>query len=274
MSLSPLAPADATSLARGRPVVTARAGGLGAVAAFATFSLALAAGATFGGVSPALLPFVLAFGPTIFALCLAWREGDGSARRLLRTAITRPNRRLWYAAVALPVAWAGTTIAVAIALGQPTDGIFAKTFPAIAFIPLLVLLPAFAEEIAWRGYAVTRLLPSMSPLAAALALGVPWAALHLFLQLPGQMNAGLEVWPTVVSLLGYSILLTWLFVASGGSVLLTALVHTGLNGVAPLMGGLEPDRTWAIRALLVALIAVAVVVAGGVHRRAQPAARA
>ena len=267
MTLSPSAPADATPMARHRPIARARAGGVVAVAAFATVSVALAAAATFGGVSPALVPFVLAFGPTVFALALAWREGDGAVRRLLRTAITRPNRRLWYAVVALPLVWAAATIGVALALGQPSAGIFDRTFPAILFIPLLVVLPAFAEEIAWRGYAVTRLLPSMSPLAAALLLGVPWAALHLFLQLPGQMNAGLEVWPTIVSLLGYSVVLTWLFVASGGSVLLTALVHAGLNGVAPLMGGLEQDQTWAIRALLVAAIAVAVVVSGGVHRR-------
>ena len=267
MSLSPLAPADVTPMARRHPTAATRPGGTIAVVAFATLGVALAAAATFGGVPPALLPFVLAFGPTAFALGLAWHEGDGAVRRLLRTAITRPNRPPWYAVLALPLVWAGATIGVAIAFGQPTAGIFDKTFPAILFIPLLVLLPAFAEEIAWRGYAVTRLLPAMSPLAAALVLGVPWAALHVFLQLPGQMNAGLEVWPTIVSLLGYSIVLTWLYVASGGSVLLTALVHTGLNGVAPLMGGLEPDRTWAIRALLVAAIAVVVVVAGGVRRR-------
>ena len=272
MSLSPIAAAEATPVARPRPIVTTRIGGIVGVAAFTALSVALAAAATFGGVSPALLPFVLAFGPTAVALALAWREGDGAVRRLLRTAITGPNRRLWYAVVALPLVWAGATIAVAIALGQPTAGIFDKTFPAILFIPLLVLLPAFAEEIAWRGYAVTRLLPSMSPLAAALLLGVPWAALHIFLQLPGQMNAGLEVWPTIVSLLGYSVVLTWLFVASGGSVLLTALVHAGLNGVAPLMGGLERDQTWAIRALLVAALAVAIVAASDIRRRSAPQA--
>ena len=82
---------------------------------------------------------------------------------------------------------------------------------------MIVLIPAFAEEIAWRGYAVTRLLPSMTPLAAALLLGVPWAAIHLFLQLPGQMNDGLDWWPTVVSLLGYSVILTWAFVGAAAA---------------------------------------------------------
>ena len=244
-----------------------RTGGLGMVLVFAGLSVALAAVATLGGVPPALVPFVLAFGPLVFALVFAWREGDGAIRRLLATATKRPNRRAWYALVVLPVAWALAVVGVAIALGEPTPGLFDKVFPAIVIVPLIVLIPAFAEEIAWRGYAVTRLLPSMSPLAAALLLGIPWAAIHLFLQLPGQMNEGLDPVPTVVSLLGYSVILTWAFVASGGSVLLVALIHAGLNGVAPLMAGLEVDRAWTIRAVLVAVIAVVVVLKGGLRDR-------
>lgn len=242
-----------------------RTGGLGMVLVFAGLSVALAAAATLGGVPPALVPFVLALGPLVFALVLAWREGDGAIRRLLATATTRPNRRAWYALVVLPVAWALAVVGVAIALGEPASGLFDKVFPAIVIVPLIVLIPAFAEEIAWRGYAVTRLLPSMTPLAAALLLGIPWAALHLFLQLPGQMNEGLDALPTVVSLLGYSVILTWAFVASGGSVLLVALIHAGLNGVAPLMAGVEVDHAWTIRAVLVAAIAVVVVVRGGLR---------
>jgi CAAX protease family protein len=248
-----------------RSATGARTGGVGTVLVFAGLSLGLAATATLGGVPPALVPFVLALGPTVFALLFAWREGDGAVRRLLAMAILRPNRRAWYALVGLPVAWALTVVGVAIALGDPAVGVFDKVFPTILIVPLIVLIPAFAEEIAWRGYAVTRLLPSMTPLAAALVLGVPWAAIHVFLQLPGQMNAGLDWWPTVISLLSYSVILTFAFVRSGGSVLLVALVHAGLNGVAPLMAGLDVDRTWIIRALVTASIAVAVVVIGHIR---------
>jgi uncharacterized protein len=247
---------------------TARTGGLGTVLTFAALSLAVAAAATLGGVPSGLVPFVMALAPTVLALVLAWREGDGAVRRLLRTAIKRPNRRAWYALIGLPLAWALTVVGLALALGDPAVGIFDRVFPAIVIIPLIAFIPAFAEEIAWRGYAVTRLLPRMTPLRAAVVLGIPWAAIHLFLQLPGQMNAGLDWWPTVVSLLGYSLILTWAFVRSGGSVLLVALIHAGLNGVAPLMAGLDVDRTWIIRALVVAAIAGAIVVLGGFRRSA------
>ena len=197
--------------------LASRAGGTGHVLVFAGLSVGLAAVTTLTPVPAALVPFLLAFGPTVFALILAWREGRGAVGRLFRTAITRPSRRTWYAVLALPLAWAFATVALAMAVGEPTAGLFDKVFPGILIVPLVVLLPAFGEEIAWRGYAVNRLLFSMSPLAAALVLGVPWAAIHVFLQLPGQMNAGLEVWPTVVSLVGYSVILTWIYVGSGGT---------------------------------------------------------
>ena len=268
MSTRPAAAAISDQSVRAAPAASTQTGGLGHVLVFAALSVALAAAATYGGVTPALVPFVMAFGPTVFALAFAWREGHGAVRRLLRTAITRPSRRAWYAIVALPFAWALAVVGVAIALGDPAVGVFDKVFPAIAIVPLIVLLPAFAEEIAWRGYAVNRLLPTMSPLAAALLLGAPWALIHVFLQLPGQMNQGLEVWPTLVSLMAYSIILTGIYVASGGSVLLTALVHAGLNGVAPLMASLDTDRTWIIRAVLATAIAVAFVAAGALRRPA------
>ena len=240
-----------------------RIGGLGTVLAFAGLSVGLAAATVLRGVPSTLVPFVLAFGPTVIAVVFAWREGHGALRRLLATATTRPTRGAWYALVCLPFAWSLAVVGIAVAVGDPAVGLFDKVFPAILIVPVVVLIPAFAEEIAWRGYAVTRLLPSMTPLRAALLLGLPWAAIHLFLQLPGQMNAGLDWWPTIVSLVGYSVILTWAFVGSGGSVLLTALIHAGLNGVTPLMAGLDGDRTWVIRAVLTALIAIAIVALGG-----------
>ena len=70
-----------------RSTAGTRTGGVGTVLVFAGLSLGLAAAATLGGVPPALVPFVLALGPTVFALLFAWREGDGAVRRLLAMAV-------------------------------------------------------------------------------------------------------------------------------------------------------------------------------------------
>jgi membrane protease YdiL (CAAX protease family) len=84
--------------------------------------------------------------------------------------------------------------------------------------------------------------------------------------LPGGVNEGAAVWPTVLSLFAYSVVLTWVFVGTGGSVLLSALVHTGLNGVVPIMWGVDQETSWALRAVIAALIALAVVALGGYRR--------
>jgi hypothetical protein len=47
---------------------------------------------------------------------------------------------------------------------------------------------------------------------------------------------------------------------------MTALFHAGLNGVAPLMGGIDADASWAIRNVLAAVIALCVIALGGLGR--------
>ena len=248
------------------PPVASGAGYLGA-AGFVALCLALAGmAALVSPAAPALVPFVLALGPAFIAGVLAWREGGGALGRLKRSLTLRPADPRWYLVILIPIAWALTVIAAAIALGEPTAGLFATLGPTALIVPLVVLIPAFAEEVAWRGFAVPRLLTVMSPLAASLLLAIPWTVMHLVLLLPGGVNEGAELWPSVLSLFAYSVVLTWVFVGSGGSVLLAALVHTGLNGVVPLMAGVDGDLSWELRAVVAAVIAVAVIGLGGFRR--------
>ena len=237
------------------------------VFAFFGLSLGLAVVALLVGTAPAMLPFILAIGPLIVAVVLAWREGHGAVRRLVHSLTIRPPRAIWYLVLIIPVLWSVATVVVAIALGEPTAGLFDAVFPAVLVIPFVVLLPAITEELAWRGFALPRLLTVMSPLAAALVLAIPWTIIHIALFLPGQWYGQLAIWPLFLSIASYSILLTWVYIGTGGSVLMTALFHTGLNGVAPVMGGIDGDSSWVIRNVLAAAIAVTVVALGGLRGR-------
>jgi membrane protease YdiL (CAAX protease family) len=239
------------------------------VAAFFGLSLGLAVVALALGTAPAMLPFILAFGPLLIALALAWREGGGAVRRLAHSLTIRPPRAIWYLVLIIPVVWSIATVVVAIALGEPTAGLFDAVFPAMLIIPIVVLLPAITEELAWRGFALPRLLTVMSPLAAALVLAIPWTLIHVVLFFPGQWYGELAIWPLFLSITSYSVLLTWVYIGTGGSVLMTALFHAGLNGVAPVMGGIDGDSSWVIRNVLAAVIAVAVVALGGLRRTAE-----
>jgi membrane protease YdiL (CAAX protease family) len=240
-------------------------GGLVRVSWFAGLTLVLAAATFAAGSPPPLTPFLLVIEMTVLAFVLAWREGHGALRGLGRSLTIRPADRRWWLVLALPVAWSFATVGIGVALGAPTSGLFDRVVPAIFIVPLVVLLPAIAEELAWRGYVLPRLLAVMSPLTAALVLAVPWTLVHLPLFLPGQQYEGLALWAMALSIFAYSILLTWVYVRTGGSVLMTALLHAGFNGVAPLMAGFDNDDSWAIRNLLVAVIALAVVALGGLR---------
>ena len=218
------------------------------------------------GAMQAIVPFALAFVPAFIAIGLAWREGHGAVRRLFHSLTIRPQDRRWYLVLLLPVAWALAVIAVAVAVGQPATSLFDRLTPTALIVPLVVFLPAVAEELAWRGFAVPRVMVVMSPLRAALVLGIPWALIHVVLQLPGGINESAAILPGIVALFSYSIILTWVYLGTGGSVLMAALVHMGLNGVVPLMSGLNPDLAWDLRAIVAALIAVAILGLGGFRR--------
>jgi membrane protease YdiL (CAAX protease family) len=219
---------------------------------------------------PALVPFALAIAPAIIAIVLASWERGGALRRLLCTLITRPPSARWYLVLALPVLATLAVIPLAAALGGRTTGLFDDLLPAALIVPLVVLLPAFTEELAWRGFALPRVMTAMSPLRASLLLAVPWVVLHMVLYLPGQPYEHLAVWPAVLAVVSLSIIGTWIFVGTGGSVLLAGLFHAVFNGTTPLIAGVDPEVGWALRAVVIAVIALALIALGGFRRTSNP----
>jgi membrane protease YdiL (CAAX protease family) len=212
---------------------------------------------------PTLLAFPLALAPAVIALGLAWREGNGALARLVRQVIAPPTRPIWWFALLIPLAAFLAVDVAAVALGEPTDGLVDGLFPAILIVPLVVLIPAFTEELGWRGFAVPRALTAWSALRTALILGLPWTLIHVGLFLPGQMNAGAAYWSMATQILSMSVILTWVYVGSGGSVLMAGLMHALFNGLVPLTGGVDPELAWTIRGVLWPIIAILIVALGG-----------
>jgi membrane protease YdiL (CAAX protease family) len=230
------------------------------------FALAATIAAVGSGADPNLLAFPLAFVPAVVAIGLAWREGDGALGRLVRQLTVLPANPIWYLVLLLPLAAFLAVDLIAIALGEPVGGLFGGLFPAILIVPLVVLLPALTEELAWRGFALPRGVTSMSPLRAALILGIPWTLIHVGLFLPGQMNAGAAYWSMATQIMSMSVILAWVYLGTGHSVLMAGLVHALFNGLVPLSGGVDPEIAWAIRGVIWPLIAILIVALGGFRR--------
>jgi membrane protease YdiL (CAAX protease family) len=142
------------------------------------------------------------------------------------------------------------------------------------YVILAVVFFVFAvpEELGWRGYALPRLLERYSPLAAGLIIGVLWGSLHLALLLPGMMNEGAPQLPTVLGLVGGSILFTWLYVNSNGNIVLTTLFHAAQSFFVIVNEGLTvTQQAWLMAGVYLA-VALIVVLATGPRLTRRPMA--
>ena len=103
------------------------------------------------------------------------------------------------------------------------------------------------EELGWRGYALPKLLEKRSPLIASLIIGALWGAWHLptfFISGTPQFRQPIVAFLVLTT--AYSILLSWLFLHTGGSVLLATLFHGAINIFQGFfLAGVDPaSRYW------------------------------
>ena len=117
-------------------------------------------------------------------------------------------------------------------------------WPAFGSTPLLVLLGATllstavqsGEEVGWRGYALPRLAGALGLGPASLVLGVLWATWHLPLfVIPGSGSDGQSFPVYVLFVTALSVAMAWLYRQTGGSLLLTMLMHAAINNTGEIV---------------------------------------
>jgi uncharacterized protein len=146
---------------------------------------------------------------------------------------------------------------------------------AASYILLAIIFYIFAipEELGWRGYALPKLLERHSPVTAGLIVGVLWALLQLALLLPGMMNEGASPLATLLGLVGGSVLFTWLYVNSDGSIVLTTLFHAAQSFFVVVNGGLTgTQQAWLMAGVYIAAAPLVVLMTGSRLTR-RPVAR-
>ena len=110
-----------------------------------------------------------------------------------------------------------------------------KEFPKLNLLTFFIYNLAFfgfGEEVGWRGFALPHLQNKMNALSASIVLTLFWALWHLplFFYRPVYTTmdiAGIFGW--FFSLLTGSILLTWLYNSSRGSILICAVFHSTID---------------------------------------------
>jgi membrane protease YdiL (CAAX protease family) len=158
--------------------------------------------------------------------------GRESLRKLLgRLLIWRVNP-IWYLVVFLgPVALTGGVVGLNVMLGGPALSLGMPLLSAAIFIAISIFPgSALGEEIGWRGYALPRLQTRMSALSASLILAPIWALWHLPLWFQGGPIQTPTVYAAfVVSAFALSVILTWVYNSTGGSLLMVVLLHATVN---------------------------------------------
>jgi len=79
----------------------------------------------------------------------------------------------------LPVVSAVSCLLFYLSGGTLPQMQFSPWFISIAFVYILIFMGPLGEEAGWRGFALKKMLESLSPLKAAVLLGVIWSLWHL-----------------------------------------------------------------------------------------------
>ena len=223
------------------------------------------------GLSPAP---IASFGPFLAALVvLAITQGKSGIGGLLRRMVRWRVGIRWYAvALLLPVGIALAATALNVLLGAQAPsaadlGGWTGLFSTFAVVLLIPGTGGAWEEPGWRGFALPSLQAGRSALVASLILGAVWALWHLPLVVAtGQMGG----WD-IVNIMAWTLVLTWVYNGTGGSVLIVMLFHAMFNTVSvsfisTMFSGADSVRqSWLLAAVWCAVAAIVVVVNGPEH---------
>lgn len=198
---------------------------------------------------PMAIHYLGAFGPMIAALILtALSEGTAGIRALLsRWFKWRVGVRYYAFTMLGPLG----LFALAVLINRIISGSWlelsllgkADYLPYLGPIGTLLLwflTYALGEETGWRGYALPHLQRKHSAASATLILAVFWAFWHLpaFFYRDTYIQMGLVGFPMfLISITFATMVFTWLYNSTGGSLLLVILFHAFFNWLSTSEAG-------------------------------------
>lgn len=231
------------------------------------------------------------FGPPVGAAVVVWASGGSLRTWFAQIFKWRIGAKWWALAFGLPIVILAIGSGIYVLAGGPVD---LSSFPSpLIFLFVLAWGTVWGggqEELGWRGFMLPVLQDRYGALTSSLFVGAAWAAWHLPLLLNTTTTHG--GWPLsqqllwAVTIFAGSILWTWMYNSTGGSVLAVAVFHAGINAMglyhpadlASLAPGGVPDpwlnflaeATGAIPLIGIAIVLVVVYGADRLSNREVP----
>ncbi|MWV39076.1 CPBP family intramembrane glutamic endopeptidase [Natrialba sp. INN-245] len=184
-------------------------------------------------------------GPILAAALLTWVTGGSLRQWAGQVLIWRTGLR-WYliAIVGLPVVLVvSSTVLIVVLTGDPPrpELLPERTGLIVGYFFFQLFLQGGLEEFGWRGFALPRLQERYTALVASIVIGVVWALWHapLFF-VPGTFYSQIPPVLYLLQTIGTSVMITWVYNSTGGSVLLAMAFHAA-NNVSMLLYPWEID---------------------------------
>jgi len=205
----------------------------------------------------ALSSILLHYGPALAAIIVTRIEGGGTAiRRLFGGLSVWRVVAQWYVFILIfPVVIRLLAISVDFLMGGEFPVFASSEFAPSGVNAVLLFIgilfqAGIAEEIGWRGYALPRLQKRFNPLLSSLMLGVAWGLWH-FHPMNWSALAPVGLW-YMLTTIPFTIVFTWVYNNTKGSLLIAVLFHTASNfsdWLVPIVPFLTPAG--ALRPLIV-----------------------
>ena len=218
------------------------------------------------------------FGPPVGAAVVIWASGGSLRKWVSQMFKWRIGAKWWVLALGLPLVVLVVGSGLFVLLGGPVDfGSFESPLIYLFVLAWGTVWGGGQEDLGWRGFMLPVLQEKYSALVSSVLVGATWAGWHLPLFLNAATTHG--AWPLsqqllwLVSIFAGSVLWTWMYNSTGGSVLAVAVFHAGINGmglyhpadVEAMAPGGVPDQalnllaevTGAVPMVVIALLLVA-----------------
>ena len=186
--------------------------------------------------------FLAVYAPAIAAIVIvAYHSGRSGLRRYLSRLLLWRCSPAWYIFLMLgiPLLFIGGAAIKGNLLAEPLPF---SSFKALLMALILMAIKGPIEEFGWRGFALPLIQRKFAPIWAGLMVGIIWGVWHCpaFL-LSGTPQSAWSFTPFFIGSVAASVIMTPLFNASHGSILLPALFHFQL--INPIWPDAQPYDT-------------------------------
>lgn len=211
-------------------------------------------------IGPFVISLLVAI-PPAYVLSSAFSRNH-AIRDYLRSLIKPRGPAIYYLiAVFLPplMYWLGTLLSGTLGQGSyytppPLTGWDALRVISITFLYQFFYGNVLGEEVGWRGFALPRLQARYSPFVASLIIALAWFPWHLPLKW-----ANPDVIPYLYYALSFipsSVLLTWIYNRTDGSILAVGIAHVMGNVSGKLLFPITNSRLFIGFVVAIILIVV------------------